>query len=92
MTLREFFTQFEEVVKPDRWHVRSDTAIRNIRSGHCPLSFTAAKRKRGIPPCEITPSAEVLGLTPSVAQSIADAADGCSDGPIRKKLLAIVKG
>jgi hypothetical protein len=74
MTFKQFLVAFK--AKREKtgttWMLRGDAkAIRVRHGGHCPLSFTAPDA--GV--CTVDTPASQLGLSPVIAERIADAAD-----------------
>jgi hypothetical protein len=88
MTLNEFLTELEATPREWTVRVRFNRAeirlkARGKRESHCPLSAVS-----GANPCSVIGSADVLGLRPSTAWRVADAADAVDgyDPTLRARL------
>lgn len=92
MNIREFSAVFARTLKRRGVKAFLDGSAIRIKRGRgrndCPLSFVAHDRMvRGIAPCSISKSGEVLSMPYDRARNIADAADNHGTSYTRQLLL-----
>jgi hypothetical protein len=92
MTNEQFF---KELKKISGWEIQPYTALVRIKIGrntYCPITAVAHKKGLGsFSSVDFQDAALVLGLNPTMASRIADAADVFRKTVYRKKLLEVCK-